>query len=159
MSATTQVRTLSSRERQVVQGLANGLIVPLIARQLGLSPQTVNSYCLAAKVKFNVRKAAALVHAAYEAGEIPEPASAPVAVPLPDGQRALLPLIAQGKSAPQMAAELARPVTDVRNDVRSMMSALGVEQQPHLITRARQLGLFGPNGPGPMAVVMHGGNE
>lgn len=46
---------LSSRQLQIISMIANGLSNAAIAKQLGLSPHTIDAYCRRILLKFNTR--------------------------------------------------------------------------------------------------------
>ncbi|MFJ3212787.1 LuxR C-terminal-related transcriptional regulator [Streptomyces flaveolus] len=131
---------LPRRERQTLQGLAAGKTLAEVALDLKIREGTAVGYLKLAKHKLHgVSDVAAAVAVGYvtEAIERP-PLLDPEALFVPREQRDLVSFIARGITALQMAAELGRPVTDVRADGRDLLMALGARNRPHLITRAWQ---------------------
>ncbi|MER6684585.1 LuxR C-terminal-related transcriptional regulator [Streptomyces olivaceoviridis] len=136
--------TLAPREQQVLEGLADGNTLAEVAGRLNIGEGTASGYVQLAKRKLHqVRETPAALAVAYATRAIPEPeAHDPEGLGLPTEQRALLPLIAQGLSAIQMATELKRPVADVRSDYRALIASLRARNRTHLIKRAWQYQLL-----------------
>lgn len=131
---------LSPRERQVLECLATGDTLATVAQDLGINDSTARSYLRQAKAKlYGVSETVAAVAVGYATEAITRPPLRdPDALFMPREQRALVPYIARGMSAAQMAAELRRPVSDVRADGRELRRTLNARNQPHLITLAWQ---------------------
>ncbi|MFF2331795.1 MULTISPECIES: LuxR C-terminal-related transcriptional regulator [unclassified Streptomyces] len=147
---TVSTTRLTPRQRDVARHLADGLHAAEVADELNLSLATVRQYKTAAGHRLGVSGAPALVEAAYESGDLdqpdPDPEAGKALACLPDVQRKVLALRAQGMGVQEIADHLSRPVHVVRKDVRALMAALGAKTPAHAITRARQLGLLGvPN--------------
>ncbi|MFE5847565.1 hypothetical protein ACFQ7N_38700 [Streptomyces niveus] len=153
---TTIVRvTLAPRERQVVEGLADGSTLDAVAQNLKIRKGTAAGYLKFAKRKlYGVSENAAALAVAYAAQAITRPELLEAeALDLPREQRALVPLIARGMTAAQMATELKkssrrRPVGPVstgmpsvdivRRNSRALMVSLEARNPAHVITRAWQ---------------------
>jgi RNA polymerase sigma factor (sigma-70 family) len=60
--------TLSQRERQVLQGLWDGLSQAEVARQLGISPHTVRMYSQRARQRTGERTTIAVIRKAVQQG-------------------------------------------------------------------------------------------
>ncbi|MBT2405588.1 MULTISPECIES: LuxR C-terminal-related transcriptional regulator [unclassified Streptomyces] len=129
---------LTSRERQVLQGLAAGDPIAKVAQDLTIREGTATGYLKLAKNKLHgVSETPAAVAVGYAIEAIARPCLLdPEALYLPSEQRALVPLIARGMGPAQMAAELHRPVADVRADGRELLTNLQARNRTHLITRA-----------------------
>ncbi|AKN68739.1 hypothetical protein QR97_02010 [Streptomyces sp. PBH53] len=141
MTTTTIAKVvLARRERQVLQGLATGNTLAQVALDLKIREGTANGYLKLAKNKLSgVSDTAAAVAAGYATEAIePPPFLDPEALFLPREQRDLVPLIARGMAAAQMATELDRPVADIRADGRDLLLTLQARNRAHLITRAWQ---------------------
>ncbi|MFB7085736.1 LuxR C-terminal-related transcriptional regulator [Streptomyces sp. NPDC056296] len=134
---TTTIRVaLGPRERQVLEGLAAGDTLMQVARDLGISYGTAQSYRKVAKEKlFGVSEAVAAVAAGYAANAISRPPLLSVDAPrVSASQRLLIPLIARGMTSAQMATEVRRPVDDVRADALDLRETVGARNTCHLIT-------------------------
>ncbi|UNZ18190.1 LuxR C-terminal-related transcriptional regulator [Streptomyces sp. 891-h] len=132
--------TLGPREQQVLERLADGDTLALVARELRIRESTASGYLKVAKHKLhgtNETAAAVAVGYAIEAISRP-PLLDPETLFLPREQRDIVPLVAQGMAAWQMAAELGRPINDVRADGRRLLVSLRAHNRAHLISRAWQ---------------------
>ncbi|MEG3630010.1 LuxR C-terminal-related transcriptional regulator [Streptomyces poriticola] len=131
---------LTPRERQILESLATGDALAVVARDLEIREGAAAGYLKLAKNKLQgVSETAAAVAVGYATEAITRPVLLdPAALFLPREQRDLVPLIARGMAAAQMATELDRPVTDVRADGRELLAALRARNRSHLITRAWQ---------------------
>ncbi|MFI1201639.1 hypothetical protein ACH4VR_19670 [Streptomyces sp. NPDC020883] len=147
MTTTVARVILAPRERQVVEGLADGSTLASVALGLKIREGTAASYLKGAKRKlYGVSDNAAALAVAYATRAVTLPKLLdPETLYLPQEQRDLVPLIAQGMRAAQMATELKRAVTVIRRDGRELMANLGgspdcprVRNQVHVITRAWQ---------------------
>lgn len=140
MTTTTTAKVvLAPRERQVLQGLAAGNTMAAVALDLKIRHGTAEGYLKLAKNKLHVSETVSAVAVGYATEAIQRPPLLdPEALFLPHEQRDLLPLVAQGMAATQMAVELGRPVTDVRKDGRELLLSLQAHNRAHLITRAWQ---------------------
>lgn len=141
MTTTTIAKVvLTPRERQVVEGLAAGKALAAVALDLKIREGTASGYLKLAKNKLHgVSETAAAIAVGYAFEAITRPPLLdPETLFLPHEQRAIVPLIARGMAAAQMATELNRPVTDVRADGRELLTTLQARNRSHLITRAWQ---------------------
>ncbi|MFD6989392.1 LuxR C-terminal-related transcriptional regulator [Streptomyces sp. NPDC059943] len=151
---TTIVRViLAPRERQVVEGLADGSTLSTVARNLKIRQGTASGYLKFAKRKLHgVSENAAALAVGYTTGAITRPdLLAPETLDLPREQRDLVPLIARGMTIAQMATELkqspgthpvkpagAASVTMLRRNIGELTANLQARNRAHLITRAWQ---------------------
>lgn len=142
MSADVATVSFTRRERQVVQGLADGLTDHEIASRLRLSLATVRRYMTTAKRKVGVTERVALVDRSYGLGLIRSPACEPDTVYLTPQHRELLSLVVKGLSKTQIAVDMRRPPSHVRRATLQLMKALGARTRTHVVTRARQYGLL-----------------
>jgi DNA-binding CsgD family transcriptional regulator len=103
---------LAPRERQVLEGLADGSTLAAVALNLKVREGTAADYLKLAKRKlYGVSENAAALAVGYATEAIDRPTLLePDALVLPREQRDLVPLIARGMTAAQMATELKRPV-------------------------------------------------
>lgn len=141
MTTTTVAKvTLAPRERQVLQGLAAGDTLAVVALSLKIREGTAAGYLTLAKKRLHgVSETASAIAVAYATEAIDRPPLLdPETLFLPREQRDLVPFIAQGMTAAQMATELNRPVTDVRADGRELLATLQARNRAHLITHAWQ---------------------
>lgn len=131
---------LAPRERQVLEGMAPGDPLARVALHLKIREGTAAGYLKVAKAKlYGVSETAAAVAVGYAVESLTRPRLLdPEGLFLPHEQRALVPLIARGMAAAQMAGELRRPIGDVRADGRQLLTDLGARNRSHLITRAWQ---------------------
>lgn len=129
---------LAPREKEILEGLAHGSPLSEVAQNLGIRPGTASSYLKHAKRKLHgVGENAAALAVAYATGTLEEPAPLdPSLLSLTRDQKELLPLIAQGKPATEMASILRRPVEVVRRDARELMLALRARNPAHIVTQA-----------------------
>ncbi|MCL7381273.1 LuxR C-terminal-related transcriptional regulator [Streptomyces sp. 35G-GA-8] len=132
---------LAPRERQVLEGLAAGNTLAVVAQDLKIREGTAASYLRQAKTKLHrVSETPAAIAVGYATRAIPHPPLLdPGTLYLPREQRALVPLIARGMGLAHMATELNRPVNDVRADGRELLTKLGARNRNHLIPRAWQV--------------------
>ncbi|CAL9360068.1 hypothetical protein SUDANB105_00645 [Streptomyces sp. enrichment culture] len=145
MTTTTVAKVvLARRERQVLQGMASGKSLAEVAVNLKIRESTAAGYLKLAKHKLRgVSETAAAVAVGYATEAIERPPLLDAeALFMPREQRDLVPLIARGMAASEMATELSRPVTDVRADGRELLLAIGARNRSHLITRAWQFQLL-----------------
>lgn len=68
-AAREKLESLSTRERQVLDGVVNGLATKSIARDLGLSPRTVEVYRATIMTKMHAHSLAELVRMAVQGSE------------------------------------------------------------------------------------------
>jgi two-component system response regulator FixJ len=68
VAAQDQLEILTAREREVIEGLANGLSNKAIAHDLGISPRTVEVYRANATNKLRVRGLSETLCIAFAAG-------------------------------------------------------------------------------------------
>ncbi|MFG2141861.1 LuxR C-terminal-related transcriptional regulator [Streptomyces sp. NPDC048650] len=129
---------LAPRERQVLEGLADGSMIAEVALSLQIREGTASGYLKLAKRKlYGVRETAAALAVAYATKAIDRPNLLdPGSLYLPREQRELVPLIAQEMTAAQMATVLKREVDIVRRDGRELLGNLRARNRAHAITRA-----------------------
>lgn len=140
----TIVKTLTVRERQVLEGLADGSTLAAVAFDLAIRQSTATGYLRLAKRKLggvSENAAALAIGYATDAISCPELLS-PEELRVPAEQRELVPLIAQGMTAMQMATQLKRPLPLVRRDTRHLLQAVLARNPAHLVTRAWQTRLL-----------------
>ncbi|MFF5962799.1 LuxR C-terminal-related transcriptional regulator [Streptomyces collinus] len=145
MTTTTVARiTLAPRERQVLEGLADGSTLAAVALNLQIREGTAAGYLKLAKRKlYGVSENAAALAVGYASQAITQPEMlAPDGLYVPREQREIVPLIARGMAAAQMATELKRPVDIVRRDGRELLQNLMAQNRAHAITRAWQYQLL-----------------
>ncbi|MER5301333.1 LuxR C-terminal-related transcriptional regulator [Streptomyces lasiicapitis] len=142
MTVNTATVSFTSREKDVVQGLAEGLTDHAIARRLNRKPSTVRHYIATAMKKVGANRQAALVNYAYDLGLIRPPVREDSTAYVSPQQRELIPLIVRGLTLDQIAAETHTTSARARRDVRRLMKALDAETRAHVVTRARQYGLL-----------------
>ncbi|MGD6751957.1 hypothetical protein [Streptomyces sp. BH105] len=139
MTAPTVARIdLAPRERQVLEGLADGTPLSTVALNLKIRDSTARGYLKLAKRKLHgVTENSSALAVAYATEAITCPGLLdPEGLFLPREQRELVPLIGQGRSAGQMAVELKRPVAIVRRDGRDLMLNLRATNRAHVIRQA-----------------------
>lgn len=131
---------LAPRERQVIEGLAEGDTVAAVARSLGLAESTAAGYLKLAKKKLHgTRDISAAVAVGYALRAIGRPIPLdPGAVCLLRAERELVPLIARGLGPTEMASAVQRPLNIVRRDGRRLLVGLGAKNRPHVVKRAWQ---------------------
>ncbi|GAA3082869.1 LuxR C-terminal-related transcriptional regulator [Streptomyces rectiviolaceus] len=131
---------LAPRERQVLEGLAAGASLPVVANDLKIREGTAAGYLKNAKRKLHgVNETPAAVAVAYATEAIVRPELRdPETLFLPREQRVLVPLIARGLTAAQMVTELTpKPKVDIiRRDCRELRVNLQALNRAHLVTRA-----------------------
>jgi len=136
---------LSGRPLQVLRLLAEGGTPHTIAVELGIEKHTVHCYLEDVRRKTGVGKGGAAdpaaVEAAYASGILPSPDRIADGVDVPEQQRVLIPLLARGLAAEEIASVLKRRVSDVNWALRALQRTLGASSPAHVITRARQYGL------------------
>ena len=141
MTTTTVARIiLAPRERQVLEGLADGSTLVAVALSLKIRESTATGYLKLARRKlYGVSENAAALAVGYATQAITRPEMLdPEALDVPREQREIVPLIARGMAAAQMATELKRPVDIVRRDGRDLLQNLKAQNRAHAITRAWQ---------------------
>lgn len=134
---------LSTRERGVVAGIADGFPMPQVAQKLGISESTAKSYLNAVRDKLGVRETPALIHNAYRAEVLSRPCPNDERPVVTLEQWTILHCMAAGYTAKQMATELNRPLTDVRKDTRTLLKVLNAETPAHAVTRGWQHRMLG----------------
>ncbi|MFF4543644.1 hypothetical protein ACFY1J_05265 [Streptomyces sp. NPDC001406] len=142
MTTTTVARiTLAPREQQVLEGLADGSTLAVVALDLKIREGTAAGYLKLAKRKlYGMSENAAALAVAYTTEAITRPQLLdPEALFLPDDQRDLVPLLARGMAAAQMATELKRPVDIIRRDGRDLLTNLRARNRAHAIKRSWEL--------------------
>ncbi|MEV0445980.1 LuxR C-terminal-related transcriptional regulator [Streptomyces spectabilis] len=141
MTVNTSTVSFTSRERQVVQGLAEGLTTRAIARRLNRQLGTVRHHITTAKKKVGAKGQAALVDCSYDLGLIRPPAREHNTVYVPPEQRTLIPLLARSLTNIEIATETKRSPAQVGRNARQLLKTLDAQSRAHLVTRARQHGL------------------
>ncbi|MEV7383863.1 LuxR C-terminal-related transcriptional regulator [Streptomyces lydicus] len=140
MTTTVAKVILAPRERQVLEGLADGSMLAEVALSLTIREGTAAGYLKLAKRKlYGVSDTAAALAVAYATKAIDRPKLLdPESLYLPREQRDLVPLIAQEMTAAQMATALTREVDIIRRDGRDLLMNLHARSRAHAITRAWQ---------------------
>ncbi|GAU71128.1 hypothetical protein SSP35_28_00030 [Streptomyces sp. NBRC 110611] len=140
MTTSVEKVILAPRERQVIKGLANGSTLAAVALNLKITKNTAASYLKNAKYKLRgVTENSAALAVAYATEAIDRPdLLAHEGLLLPCEQRELVPLIARGMRATQMAIKLKRSVDLTRRDARQLMANLQARNPAHLVTRSWQ---------------------
>ncbi|WP_030895491.1 helix-turn-helix domain-containing protein [Streptomyces sp. NRRL F-5053] len=137
---TAALTTVTSREAEAIQGLANGWTRAQTAARMQANGRLVTRCLSLAKRKLGAADAADCVARAYDGGHIPDPGPLGREVRVTPVQEAILPLLAQGRKADSIAAELRMTATDVRVECRTLRATLEAKDAAHLVTRARQYG-------------------
>ena len=133
---TGSLRQLTDDERAVVALAARGLSTKLVAYALGVSSSLVSLRLALAAAKLGVSTRAELVRiAALLAAEEGPPRSADRVV-LTDAERDVLALLQRGLTNRQIAAERARSVRTVANQVASLLKKTGSSSRRALVVRA-----------------------
>ncbi|AKA09006.1 hypothetical protein SAZ_33140 [Streptomyces noursei ZPM] len=145
MRTTTPARvTLAPRERQALEGLADGSMLAAVALRLSIREGTASGYLKGAKRKlYGVRESAAALAVGYTTKAISRPSLLdPETLLLPDNQQDIVPLLARGMTASCMAAELKRPVDIIRRDNRDLLTNLRAKNRVHAVKRLWELQLL-----------------
>ncbi|MCL7493070.1 hypothetical protein M8I34_16825 [Streptomyces sp. MCA2] len=131
---------LAPRERQVLDGLADGSMLAAVALCLQIREGTASGYLKLAKWKlYGVSESAAALAVAYATKAIDQPQLLdPELLYLSREQRALVPLIAQENTAAQISTALKPEVGIIRRDGRELLMNLRARNRAHAITRAWQ---------------------
>ncbi|MFE7276890.1 LuxR C-terminal-related transcriptional regulator [Streptomyces sp. NPDC057623] len=140
MTLTIPKIRLAPRERQVVEGMADGHALTKVAADLKIKPGTASGYLKLAKSKLHgMSEIEATIAVGYATDAITHPDLLdPDKLTLPTEQRELVPLIGQGKSSAQMAAELKRGFGFIGSDEQDLLANLGAKNRAHAIKRAWQ---------------------
>ncbi|MFI9078770.1 LuxR C-terminal-related transcriptional regulator [Streptomyces sioyaensis] len=138
MTRTIAKVILAPRERQVLEGLADGSMLAAVAQSLKIREGTAAGYLKLAKRKLSgVSETAAALAIAYATASIDRPKLLdPAALYLPREQRDLVPLIAREMTAMQMATALNREVDVIRQNGRELLANLQARNRAHAITQA-----------------------
>ncbi|MGV9883024.1 LuxR C-terminal-related transcriptional regulator [Streptomyces sp. NPDC003006] len=142
MSADTTTASYTRREKQVVQGLAEGLTDHEIAHRLNREVRTVRHHITWAAKKVGAKGQVRLVDCSYSQGLLTPPASEIHTIYVPDQLRELIPLVARGMKGTRIAIETNRAPVHSNRDIRQLMQILRARTRPHLVTRALQYGLL-----------------
>ncbi|MEV3853053.1 hypothetical protein AB0J38_01860 [Streptomyces sp. NPDC050095] len=145
MATMTAARViLAPRERQVLEGMATGDALAVVARDLTIREGTAAGYLKVAKQKlYGVSETPAAVAIGYAVQAIARPQLLdPEGLFLSREQRVLVPFVARGMTPAQMVTEVGRPVGDVREDCRDLLANLEARNRSHLVTRAWQFQLL-----------------
>ncbi|MFE6031015.1 helix-turn-helix domain-containing protein [Streptomyces niveus] len=131
---------LAPRERQVVEGLADGSTLATVARNLKIREVTAAGYLRLGKRKLHgVSENAAALAVGYATQAITRPELLdPEGLDLSREQRNLVPLIARGMTTAQMVPELRQPVQIIRRYGRELQQSLSAKNRAHVVTRAWQ---------------------
>ncbi|MFF5719275.1 DUF6415 family natural product biosynthesis protein [Streptomyces buecherae] len=129
---------LAPRERAVLQGLADGLLISEVARSLGISDGTADGYLRSARRRLHeVRDTPPAVAIAYAHAALdPPPPQDRKRLFLPHDRRYLVPLLAQGMTAPQISRNLSLPLEDVRQEAREALRGVGARNRAHFVKQA-----------------------
>lgn len=128
--------SLAARERESLEGVAQGLDVPAVAALLGIAAGTVTSYLKSAKAKLGVRELPSALAVGYATATIPAPPLRDEMLDLPVEQRELIPLLAQGMKPVQIARKLNRNPKDVRQFAADLLVSLGARNYAHVVPLA-----------------------
>lgn len=131
---------LSSREQEVLRQLAYGNTLRQVAGILRIKEGAAQFRLRTAKAKLHgVRTTSTAIAVGYATRSLPRP---PILGRLirnfPDELRVLVPVIAQGKSAKQIASHFSMSIVEVRADCHRLLTSLQAKNRPHMITRAWQ---------------------
>lgn len=140
MTATVMKINLARRERQVLEGLADGRTLARVASDLTVKTGTATGYLRHARTKLygaSETEAALAIAYATEAITLPEPLD-PEGLDLSAEQRDLVPLIARGMSVTEMGTELKRPLDQIRSDSQQLLRNLDAKNRVHAVTRLWQ---------------------
>ncbi len=140
MTMTVAKIHLAPRERQVVEGMANGSTLADVAADLKIKVGTASGYLKLAKAKLHgVTEIEAALAVGYATEAITRPDLLdPEGLNLPKEQRELVPLISQGMTSAQMAAKLKRQYDVINRDSQDLLSNLGAKNRAHAVKRAWQ---------------------
>nr|BAE95486.1 putative regulatory protein [Streptomyces kanamyceticus] len=133
--------SFTTREREVVQGLAEGRYVYEIAHLLRLKENTVKHYITVASRTLGVRGRTVVVDRAYELGLIRQPDREQGTLDLMPRHLEVLPLLAQSLTRVQIGLLTGRSKEQVTRDINGLMAELGARTRPHVVTLARMYGL------------------
>ncbi|MFC5804519.1 hypothetical protein [Streptomyces formicae] len=135
---------LAPREQQVLEGLSGGSTLAVVALDLKIREGTAAGYLKLAKRKlYGVSENAAALAVGYTTEAIARPPLLdPETLFLPDGQRDIVPLLARGMAAAQMATELKRPVDIIRRDGRDLLTNLRARNRAHAVKRSWEFQLL-----------------
>ncbi|MFI0219055.1 LuxR C-terminal-related transcriptional regulator [Streptomyces lydicus] len=140
MTTTVTKVILTPRERQILEGLADGSMLAAVALHLHIREGTASEYLKLAKRKLHgVSETTAALAVAYATEAITQPQLlGSQSLHLLRGQRELVPLVARGMTVAQMATDLKRRVDVIRRDGRQLLVNLQARNPAHLVTRAWQ---------------------
>ncbi|MFE0257277.1 LuxR C-terminal-related transcriptional regulator [Streptomyces sp. NPDC059010] len=140
MTVTIPKIRLAPREREVVEGMADGSTLTEVAADLLIKPGTASGYLKLAKTKLHgMREIEAAIAVGYATNTITHPdALDPDRLTVPKEQLDLVPLIGQGKTSAQIAVELKRGLGVIRCDEQDLLANLGARNRAHAIKRAWQ---------------------
>ncbi|MFD7505413.1 LuxR C-terminal-related transcriptional regulator [Streptomyces sp. NPDC059850] len=140
-------RELSPREREVLRLIADGNTTKQAARAMKVAPATAQRHLVNVSAKLGTTKErAAMVHRAYTLGQLDPPEhSVPISITkIPPAERDILNGLANGWSLAEVVASKGLYLLTARDDERTLKTRLGATNTAHLITRAWQLRLLGP---------------
>jgi DNA-binding NarL/FixJ family response regulator len=134
--------SLTPRQREVLQLVADGLSTRRIAEQLWLSPATVRNHVRAVLVGLGAHTRLEAVATAHRLGLLRErPPGAPPPL-LTTRQNEVLVLLVAGLSTRSMAGRLGLSPSTVRNHVASLTGVLGVHSRLEAVATARRAGVI-----------------
>lgn len=139
MNLSTIDRSLSPRERKVLERVAGGASLGQIVEELDIREGTVMGYLKAAKVKLHgVKMTPSAVAVGYATQSISRPQLTTEALTLSRDLRLLVPLIAMGWSLAEIASWRRLKVYKVQSDCHRLHTILQARSRPHMVTRAWQ---------------------
>ncbi|MDW6057874.1 helix-turn-helix transcriptional regulator [Streptomyces sp. FXJ1.4098] len=143
---------LSPRQREVLGLMASGMTNLEVAAELGMSSSAVADHLAHAGRKLGSSERPGMVHAAYTRGELDPPERVlRVRAEVTSRERWILQGLADGRTLEEIAAGSGLYVRVVRADARALRARLRAKSTAHLITRAWQESLLGPESAQPAA--------
>jgi DNA-binding NarL/FixJ family response regulator len=138
--------TLSPRELEVLDLVADGLSNEEIGARLGIAAATVKATLANAAVKLGTGVRPGMVGAGYRRGLlVARPLPARVRLPeLSVATWAVLPLVARGMSDAGIGAEVGAPPDTVKKRVARLLREFGVSSRAHLVRAAVDAGALTP---------------
>lgn len=140
--------SLAPRQLEILDLVADGLTNAEIGSRLGISALTVKKILADTAKRLGTGSRAGMVGACYRWG-LMTPVPLPPGIRLPDlspGTWALLPLIARGEEAPQIAAALGISQAAAQMRTRALTAAFGVGSRAHLVRAATDAGALTTSG-------------
>ncbi|MGW2331612.1 helix-turn-helix domain-containing protein [Streptomyces sp. NPDC001700] len=137
--------TLSGREREALQLIANGMSTSQAATEMKVSADTVQGYIGHVVGKLGTGDRASAVHQSYVTGALTPPNAEPAGnLVVTSGQLRVLQGLADGLSQQELAASSGFYTDNVRAEERALTALLGAKSAAHLITCSWQQGWLGP---------------